>query len=73
MDCSPLGSSVHEISQARILEWVAISLLRGPFKSTTSALQLSITIEIGGNTEMRQMRELANKNVKTAILTVFEY
>ena len=27
-DCSPLGSSVHEISQARILEWVAISFSR---------------------------------------------
>ena len=25
MDHSPPGSSVHEISQARILEWVAIS------------------------------------------------
>ena len=25
MDCSPLGPSVHGISQARILEWVAIS------------------------------------------------
>ena len=25
MDCSPPGSSVHEILQARILEWVAIS------------------------------------------------
>ena len=24
MDCSPPGSSIHEISQARILEWVAI-------------------------------------------------
>ena len=24
MDCSPSGSSVHEIIQARILEWVAI-------------------------------------------------
>ena len=23
MDCSPLGSSVHGVSQARILEWVA--------------------------------------------------
>ena len=28
MDCSPLGSSVHEILQARILEWVAISCSR---------------------------------------------
>ena len=29
MDCSPLGSPVHRISQARILEWVAISSSRG--------------------------------------------
>ena len=28
MDCSPPVSSVHEISQARILEWVAISSSR---------------------------------------------
>ena len=31
MDCSPPGSSVHRISQARILEWVAISFLQGIF------------------------------------------
>ena len=29
MDCILPGSSVHEISQARILEWVAISFFRG--------------------------------------------
>ena len=29
LDCSPPGSSVHGILQARILEWVAISLLQG--------------------------------------------
>ena len=28
MDCSPPGSSVHDISHARILEWVAISSTR---------------------------------------------
>ena len=28
MDCSPPGSSVHRIFQARILDWVAISSLR---------------------------------------------
>ena len=28
-DCSPPGSSVHGILQARILEWVAISFSRG--------------------------------------------
>ena len=31
MDCSPPGSSVHVISQARILEWVAISFSRRSF------------------------------------------
>ena len=30
MDCSPPGSSVHGILQARILEWVAIPFSRGP-------------------------------------------
>ena len=30
MDCSPPGSSVHGILQARILEWLAISYYRGP-------------------------------------------
>ena len=29
MDCSPSGTSVHEILPARILEWVAISFPRG--------------------------------------------
>ena len=29
MDCGPLGSSVHGISQAEVLEWVAISSSRG--------------------------------------------
>ena len=30
-DCSPPGSSVHGILQARILEWVAISFSKGSF------------------------------------------
>ena len=30
VDCSPPGSSVHGILQARILEWVAISFSGGP-------------------------------------------
>ena len=29
VDCSPPGSSVHGILQARVLEWVAISFSRG--------------------------------------------
>ena len=31
MDCSPPASSVYGILQARMLEWVAISLLQGVF------------------------------------------
>ena len=31
LDCSPPGSSVHEILHARILEWVVISFSRGSF------------------------------------------
>ena len=30
MDCSPAGSSVHGILQARILQWVAMRSSRGP-------------------------------------------
>ena len=33
MDCSPPGSSVHGISQARLLEWVGISLSRKSSRS----------------------------------------
>ena len=38
MDCSPPGSSVHRIFQARILEWVAIS-----FSDWTLLLPLEAT------------------------------
>ena len=33
MDCSPPGSFVHGISQARILEWIAISSSGGSSQS----------------------------------------
>ena len=33
IDCSLPGSCVHEISQARVLEWVAISFSRGSSRS----------------------------------------
>ena len=44
MDCSPPGSSVHRILQARILEWVVIPFPRGipepGIKSESPALQV---------------------------------
>ena len=41
MDCSPPGSSIRGISQARILEWVVISFLtQGIFLTQGSNLHL---------------------------------
>ena len=40
MDCSPPGSSVHGIGQARVLEWVAIAFSLGAFKFVAFALDL---------------------------------
>ena len=40
LDYSPPDSSVHGISQARILEWVAISFSRGSSQRQGSNLQL---------------------------------
>ena len=45
MDCSPPGSSVHEISQARTLEWVAIPFSRG---SSQRRNQTSVSCTAGG-------------------------
>ena len=42
MNCSPPGSSVHGILQARILEWVAISFSRGSSRPRNQA-QVSCT------------------------------
>ena len=39
-DCSPPGSSVHGILQARILEWVAMLTSRGSFKPKSPVLQV---------------------------------
>ena len=40
MDCNPPGSSVHGISQARILAWAAISFSRGSFPTQGSNSRL---------------------------------
>ena len=39
MECSPPGSSVHGISQARILEWIAIAFSREEIEPGSPALQ----------------------------------
>ena len=40
MNCSPPDSSIHGISQARILVWVAISFQRGSFPPMSPAWQV---------------------------------
>ena len=44
MDCSPPGSSVHGILQARILEWGAISFSKG---LGANYVQISVVV-LGG-------------------------
>ena len=54
MNCSPSGFSVHGISQARILEWVAISFSRGFFPTQGSNLHL---LTLGGGFFMAEPPE----------------
>ena len=44
MECSPLGSSVHGILQARIPEWVAIPFSRGSFQLEKSTMHISVHV-----------------------------
>ena len=45
LDCSPLGSSVHGILQAGILEWVAIPFSRGSSRFRDQTQVSSVTGE----------------------------
>ena len=49
VDCSPPGSTVHGILQARILEWVAIPFSRGVFPTQGSNLCLLHLTCTGGH------------------------
>ena len=48
MDCSPPGSSVHGVSQARIPEWVAISSCRGSSDPETEPVSPASPALAGG-------------------------
>ena len=49
MDCSPPGSSVRGISQARILEWVAISFSRASSQSWDQVQEDSLPLSHWGS------------------------
>ena len=56
MDCGPPRSSVHEIFQARILEWVAISFSRG---SSWPRDRTRVSCIVGGFFTCRTLNTLA--------------
>ena len=78
-DCRPPGSSVHEILQARILEWVAIPFSNPGIKPGSSSLQvdsycqshwgspraLLIHINLGRSDLMRNEGNLKNNSLFT--------
>ena len=55
MNCSPSGSSVHGILQARILEWVAVSFSRG---SSQSSYQTYVSCVAGGLSTLWAIRNI---------------
>ena len=67
MNCSPPGSSIHGILQARVLEWVAIPFSRGSSRPTSPTLQAdSLPSELQG----RSSNILPHSNVTGRMLTL---
>ena len=68
MDCSPPGSSVHRILQARILEWAAISYSRGsswPRDWTHVSCIAGVFFTVWATSETREeMNSLKNSEMK---------
>ena len=65
-DCSPPGFSVLGVSQARLLEWVAISFSRG---SSQSRVQMCISCIVGGSSTAEPSCE--NKKLRTWYMPSF--
>ena len=61
MDCSPLGSSVLVIFQARIMEWVAVSFSRGSYQPRIKPLSLAFPA-LAGRFFTRATREAPDKD-----------
>ena len=55
LDYSPPGSSVHRISQAKILQWVAISLHHLKILCGLTGLGQEIGIQVTGGTNVNQL------------------
>ena len=66
MDCSPPGSSVHGVLQARILEWVAVSFSRG---SSQPRNRSQISCIAGRRFNLCATREALLQNVEIVLRT----
>ena len=76
MDCSPQGSSVHGILQARILKWVAISFSRGSSRprdltQVSHIVGISLPPEPSGKTHL-YMRSGHNSSSVRPLMSEFE-
>ena len=69
LDCSPPGSSVHGISQARVLEWGSHSLLQGIFPTQGSNPGLLHCRQILEHLDYQRRPVLSEREVKTATPT----
>ena len=69
MDCSPSGSSVHGILQARILDWVAIPFSRG---SSQPKDQTWVSCIAGGLFSVWVTREALSNSKKTIEFNIIE-
>ena len=64
MDCSPPGSSVHGIFQARVLEWVAISFSR---KSSRPRDWTQVSCIVGRRFAIWVTREVCRKHLSSEL------
>ena len=66
MDCSPPGSSVHGIFQARVLEWVAIAFSRCALMTLHSPVTVGRAwVSAGGVARSEQNKKLKEQNSHT--------
>ena len=66
MDCSPTGSSVHGILQARTLEWDAIAFSNNSLNFSKNVFNLSKYISIPHKTTFKE--GLAEYRVSRAVI-----
>ena len=69
MDCSPPGSSVHGLFQARILEWVAISFSTRTQEKELEKYMKKMSIRKILAKESRSLKKLARYIVRTVLFS----